>query len=42
MSRSTSPGIGDGPWYRVRTQQFEAAFLLDAGEDPEAVDPAGA
>ncbi|MFJ8348466.1 hypothetical protein ACIQ9J_19235 [Streptomyces sp. NPDC094153] len=38
MSRSTSPGIWDGPWYRVRMEQFEAAFLPNAGEDPEAVD----
>ncbi|MEV5239579.1 hypothetical protein AB0K89_10770 [Streptomyces cinnamoneus] len=38
MSHSTSPGSWDGPWYRVHTEQFEAAFLLDAGEDPEAAD----
>jgi hypothetical protein len=31
-------GRWDGPWYRVRTEYFEAAYLPDAGEDPEAVD----
>ncbi|MFI1200716.1 hypothetical protein ACH4VR_14915 [Streptomyces sp. NPDC020883] len=38
MSHSTPPGNWDGPWYRVQTEQFEAAFLPDAGEDPETVD----
>ncbi|MEU5299229.1 hypothetical protein ACH4YO_01975 [Streptomyces noursei] len=37
MGESTPPGW-DGPWYRVRTEQFEAAFLPDAGENPETVD----
>ncbi len=32
------PGSWDGPWYRVHTEQFEAAFLPNAGEDLEAVD----
>jgi hypothetical protein len=27
----------DGPWYRVRTDSFEASFLLDSGEDLDAV-----
>ncbi|MEU6527272.1 hypothetical protein ABZ892_31700 [Streptomyces sp. NPDC046924] len=27
----------DGPWYRVRTDRFEASFPLSAGEDPAAV-----
>ncbi|MGW0204837.1 hypothetical protein ACWDZ8_03130 [Streptomyces sp. NPDC003233] len=38
MSHSTTPGIWDGPWYRVHTEQFEAAFLPSAGEDLESVD----
>ncbi|MFF2810739.1 hypothetical protein ACFVT2_26905 [Streptomyces sp. NPDC058000] len=38
MSDSTQPGSWDGPWYRVRTEQFEAAFLPDADENLEAVD----
>ncbi|MFF8478637.1 hypothetical protein [Streptomyces sp. NPDC015414] len=38
MSNSAEPGIWDGPWYRVHTEQFEAAFLSSAGEDLEAVD----
>ncbi|MGW1735940.1 hypothetical protein [Streptomyces sp. NPDC001937] len=38
MSHSTMPGSWDGPWYRVHTEQFEAAFLPDAGEDLESVD----
>ncbi|MEX2985550.1 hypothetical protein [Streptomyces sp. C36] len=38
MSESTQPGSWDGPWYRVRTEQFEAAFLPSADEDLEAVD----
>ncbi|GAA3381483.1 hypothetical protein GCM10020367_72910 [Streptomyces sannanensis] len=28
----------DGPWYRVRTEHFEAAFLPNAGEKLESVD----
>lgn len=27
----------DGPWYRVRTDRFEASFLPSAGEDLNAV-----
>ncbi|MCL3994946.1 hypothetical protein [Streptomyces lavenduligriseus] len=38
MSESAEPGSWDGPWYRVHTKQFEAAFLPNAGEDLEAVD----
>ena len=38
MSHSTQPGRWDGPWYRVRTEHFEAAFLPNAGEDLEVVD----
>ncbi|MFG3208109.1 hypothetical protein [Streptomyces sp. NPDC048192] len=38
MSHSTTPGSWDGPWYRVHTEQFEAAFLPNAGEDLESVD----
>ncbi|MEV5513922.1 hypothetical protein AB0L50_13475 [Streptomyces flaveolus] len=38
MSDSTPSGSWDGPWYRVRTEQFEAAFLPDAGEELETVD----
>ncbi|MFD9903203.1 hypothetical protein [Streptomyces sp. NPDC059063] len=38
MSHSTTPGGWDGPWYRVHTEQFEAAFLPNAGEDLELVD----
>ncbi|EHN78567.1 hypothetical protein SMCF_1913 [Streptomyces coelicoflavus ZG0656] len=38
MSHSTQPGRWDGPWYRVRTERFEAAFLPNSGEDMEAVD----
>jgi hypothetical protein len=37
MSQSTQPGNWDGPWYRVHTEQFEAAFLPDAHEDLESV-----
>lgn len=37
MSLSTTPGSWDGPWYRVRTEQFEAAFLPNTGEDLESV-----
>ncbi|MCZ0984625.1 hypothetical protein [Streptomyces diastatochromogenes] len=38
MSHSTQPGSWDGPWYRVRTEHFEAAFLPNVGEDLESVD----
>ncbi|MEV4342236.1 hypothetical protein [Streptomyces sp. NPDC049590] len=38
MKESAEPGSWDGPWYRVRTERFEAAFLPDVGEDLEAVD----
>jgi hypothetical protein len=38
MSDSTQPGSWDGPWYRIRTEQFEAAFLPDADEDLESAD----
>ncbi|MEU8687396.1 hypothetical protein [Streptomyces sp. NPDC048665] len=38
MSDSTTSGSWDGPWYRVHTEQFEAAFLPNADEDVEAVD----
>ncbi|GAA2218823.1 hypothetical protein [Streptomyces nogalater] len=38
MSHSTTPGSWDGPWYRVRTEQFEAAFLPNRDEDLEFVD----
>lgn len=27
----------DGPWYRVRTERFEASFVPDADEDLDAV-----
>ncbi|MDT0390868.1 hypothetical protein [Streptomyces dubilierae] len=27
----------DGPWYRVRTDRFQASFLPDAGEPLDAV-----
>ncbi|MER8068550.1 hypothetical protein ABTZ59_09670 [Streptomyces sp. NPDC094034] len=37
MSDSTQSGRWDGPWYRVRTDQFEAAFLPNVGDDLEAV-----
>ncbi|MGW6599373.1 hypothetical protein [Streptomyces sp. NPDC055036] len=37
MSDSTQPGRWDGPWYRVRTDQFEAAFLPNAGDELETV-----
>jgi hypothetical protein len=37
MSQSTQPGNWDGPWYRVHTDQFEAAFLPDAHEDLTSV-----
>lgn len=32
------PGRWDGPWYRLRTKDFEAAFLPNGGEDLESVD----
>ncbi|GGU94305.1 hypothetical protein GCM10010211_71750 [Streptomyces albospinus] len=38
MSESTQSGSWDGPWYRVSTEQFEAAFLPDANENLETVD----
>ncbi|MET8805913.1 hypothetical protein [Streptomyces sp. NPDC004546] len=38
MSHSTTLGSWDGPWYRVHTEQFEAASLPSAGEDLESVD----
>ncbi|MFF4934882.1 hypothetical protein ACFY2H_39405 [Streptomyces griseofuscus] len=38
MSDRTPSGRWDGPWYRVHTEQFEAAFLPNAGEDLESVD----
>jgi hypothetical protein len=38
MSHSTQPGRWDGPWYRVRTEHFAAAFLPSSGEDLEPVD----
>ncbi|WP_405411998.1 hypothetical protein [Streptomyces decoyicus] len=37
MSHSTPPGSWDGPWYRVPTEHFEAAFLPNADEDLESV-----
>lgn len=41
MSRSTSPGSvergWDGPWYRVRTDAFEASFLPSPDEDLDSV-----
>jgi hypothetical protein len=38
VNDNTEPGGWDGPWYRVRTERFEAAFLPDVGEDLESVD----
>jgi hypothetical protein len=38
MRQSTKPGSWNGPWSRVHTDQFEAAFLPNVGEDLEAVD----
>ncbi|MFG2525681.1 hypothetical protein [Streptomyces sp. NPDC048527] len=38
MSQSGEPGVGDGPFYRVHTEHFEAAFVPNAGEDLESVD----
>ncbi|MER7490538.1 hypothetical protein ABTY20_32585 [Streptomyces sp. NPDC126497] len=41
MSHSASLGsverTGDGPWYRVRTESFEASFLLDPDDDLDLV-----
>ncbi|MFE6955468.1 hypothetical protein [Streptomyces sp. NPDC057696] len=41
MSRSASPGSvergWDGPWYRVRTDAFEASFLPSPDEDLDSV-----
>ncbi|MFG2570081.1 hypothetical protein ACGFR6_32225 [Streptomyces sp. NPDC048567] len=37
MSQSRQPGAWDGPFYRVRTEHFDAAFVPNAGEDLEAV-----
>ncbi|WP_344323760.1 hypothetical protein [Streptomyces macrosporus] len=41
MTGSAQPEVveqgWDGPWYRVRTDRFEASFLPDAGEDLDAV-----
>lgn len=41
MSRSASPGSvergWDGPWYRVRADDFEASFLPGPDEELEAV-----
>lgn len=38
MSQSGQPGAWDGPFYRVRTEHFEAAFVPNAGGDVESVD----
>jgi hypothetical protein len=38
MSHSTATGEWDGPWYRVRTEHFDAAFLPNAAEDLDSVD----
>jgi hypothetical protein len=38
MSQSRQPGAWDGPFYRVHTEHFEAAFVPNAGEDLESVD----
>lgn len=38
MSHDAPAGIWDGPWYRVRTDAFEAAFLPDISEALDAVD----
>ncbi|PKV82660.1 hypothetical protein [Streptomyces sp. TLI_146] len=41
MSHSIASGLiergWDGPWYRVRTERFQASFLPDAGEDLDDV-----
>ncbi|MGX1542417.1 hypothetical protein [Streptomyces adustus] len=37
MSQSRQSGAWEGPFYRVHTEHFEAAFLPDAGEDLEFV-----
>jgi hypothetical protein len=38
MSHDILTGHWDGPWYRIRTDRFEAAFLPGAGEALHAVD----
>lgn len=38
QNKAVEGGSWDGPWYRVHTEQFDAAFLPNAGEDVEAVD----
>ncbi|MFD9099010.1 hypothetical protein [Streptomyces collinus] len=38
MSQSGHQGAWDGPFYRVHTEHFEAAFVPNAGEDLESVD----
>ncbi|WP_329011032.1 hypothetical protein [Streptomyces sp. NBC_01601] len=38
MSQGGEPGVWDGPFYRVHTEHFEAAFVPNAGEDLESVD----
>jgi hypothetical protein len=38
MGQNRQPGAWDGPFYRVHTEYFEAAFVPNAGEDLEAVD----
>ncbi|MEV1121522.1 hypothetical protein AB0I91_41240 [Actinosynnema sp. NPDC049800] len=38
VSASVMEGWWDAPWYRVRCERFEAAFLPGAGEDLDAVD----
>ncbi|QXE38041.1 hypothetical protein KQY30_31225 [Streptomyces sp. GMY02] len=38
MNESAEPGSWDGPWYRVHTERFEAAFLPEMGEDLDTVD----
>jgi hypothetical protein len=38
VNDNTEPGGWDGPWYRVRTERFEAAFLPGGGEDLELVE----
>ncbi|MEE1737025.1 hypothetical protein PUR49_11010 [Streptomyces sp. BE147] len=41
MSQKASPGSvergWDGPWYRVRSDSFEASFLPSSGEDLDLV-----
>lgn len=38
VSQSGHQGAWDGPFYRVHTEHFEAAFVPNAGEDLESVD----